>query len=1656
LLPDTILPEGLAAEEEREACRALKGQMLRQEVYALDGTDKEPHPYTVTEQNFTIRMVQPRGSNRHAVFFTHTRESITFHYERNPVDPRVQHALTLELDDYGNLLKEVAIGYGRRAMIRVVDETGEVRSIFNPALEEFGKDDSEKQTTTLITYTEKDFTSVVDESDAYRTPLIAEIRTYELTGYAPTGTEGRFQPQDFVRPDPDESSRLIHVFDREIPYEASSTGGRERRLVECVRTYYRSDDLGASVNDPDALLPLGKLESLALPGETYRLAFTPGLIEAIFRWNGELLIPDPFRLLGGQSPDRGGYVDLDSDGHWWIPSGRIFYSPDLADTPLQEMPYARQHFFFPFRFRDPFGQTNRVRYDEYDLLVEETRDPLGNTSRAENDYRELQPRQVTDPNGNRSEVVFDALGMVVGTAVMGRPEEGLGDSLEGFQADLTETEILRHLADPLRNPHALLQRATTRLVYDFFAYQRTKNQPNPQPSVVYTLARETHESDLLPGEQTNVRHSFSYIDGFSRKIQKKIQSEPGPVPERDATDKIIVGADGQPVMTPHNVSPRWVGSGWMVFNNKGKPVRKYEPFFTDTHLFEFAPKIGVSPVLFYDPVERVVATLHPDHTWEKVLFDPWRQETWDVNDTVLLDPATDPNVGDFFRRLSEEEYLPIWYSRRIDGTLGVEEQKAARKTAIHAGTPTVIHFDALGRAFLTVAHNRFQRDGESFDEKYETRTELDIEGNTRAVMDAKGWVVMRYDYHMAQPERREEEDEEDRHDPHLLHQASMEAGERWMLSDVAGNPIRAWDSRGFSRRMTYDELRRSTGLYVTEEGIECLVERIEYGENEGDHSNLRTRVYRQFDQAGVVTYGAYDFKGNLLRTSRQLAKEYKITLNWEEYVPLENDTYESNTTHDALNRPTTVTTPDGSVIHHTFNEANLLEKVDVMLRGATSNGQPVWTSFITNIDYDAKGQRTRIDYGNGVSTFYAYDPLTYRLTYLETRRNPVAFPGDCPQPPAAGWPGCQVQDLHYTYDPAGNITCIRDEAQQAVFFRNKRVEPSAEYTYDALYRLIEATGREHLGQNGSPILHSHNDSLCVGLLHPGDGNAMGRYLERYIYDEVGNFLSMQHQGTDPSHPGWTRTYAYNEPSLIEPGKVSNRLSCTQVGNGTTATSEVYTYDAHGNMTSMPHLSQMNWDFNDQLQSVDLGGGGTAYYLYDALGERVRKVVERQNGTLKEERIYLGGFEIYRKYNGNGTTVKLERETLHIMDDKDRIALVETRTQGNDSSPGQLIRYQLGNHLGSVSLELDDDARIISYEEYSPYGSTVYQAVNKQIKAARKRYRFTGKERDEKTGLNYHSARYYAPWLGRWTSCDPGGIIDELCLYQYTNNTPTIKHDLTGHQSLKIYWIVPREVKTVEQFKEWAKKMEIEYEGEPWSETIKWRGRERRIWRAKGGFWFSSTGRGSYEIDLETGEPPRMGRGEPIPPPKWDVDPLRGFFPISGHHPSIPGNAAPAKSKTAHNQKHDSSNANKGFRYKLPLLGKIIEDLKKLFHFQEDTQNKWMEKILRTRIGEIAVGIALIAASIIEFKNLIAVLEMNEIKSTLAMAIVVKDTLRRYAAIGFKMASGTALVMFGLSETSNKDRLKNAKQIYNLRDYDEMEESVRKELWHRVKNEINND
>ncbi len=285
-----------------------------------------------------------------------------------------------------------------------------------------------------------------------------------------------------------------------------------------------------------------------------------------------------------------------------------------------------------------------------------------------------------------------------------------------------------------------------------------------------------------------------------------------------------------------------------------------------------------------------------------------------------------------------------------------------------------------------------------------------------------------------------------------------------------------------------------------------------------------------------------------MRSTRQLVQDYKATPDWSQNPQpvLETEIFASSTRYDALNRPIQMVAPHGNqanskinVIRPGYNEANLLERVDAWL-GQTAEPSALLDPpsanlhAVTNIDYDAKGQRTRIDYGNGALTEYTYDDQTFRLIHLTTDAAASTPRADV---------AVHVQDLFYTYDPAGNITHIRDDAQQTIYFNGQVVPPQCDYVYDAIYRLINATGREHIGQLAQPQT-TWNDEFRVNLPHPGDGQAMRNYTEQYLYDAVGNFEKLIHQAANGN---WTRTYAYNEASLIEAAKKSNRLSSTTGG-----------------------------------------------------------------------------------------------------------------------------------------------------------------------------------------------------------------------------------------------------------------------------------------------------------------------------------------------------------------------------------------------------------------------------------------------------------------------------------------------------------------------------
>ena len=395
---------------------------------------------------------------------------------------------------------------------------------------------------------------------------------------------------------------------------------------------------------------------------------------------------------------------------------------------------------------------------------------------------------------------------------------------------------------------------------------------------------------------------------------------------------------------------------------------------------------------------------------------------------------------------------------------------------------------------------------------------------------------------------------------------------------------------------------------------------------------------------------------------------------------------------------------------------------------------------------------------------YTYDANRFRLTRLLTKRDISGTP-------------VTIRDLNYTYDAVGNITAIEDDAQQTEFFSNTQVTPDRTFTYDALYRLIEATGREKVALSQvTPGWSSYGGS--TGGLPDGSAanTALRSYTQTYDYDQVGNFNSMAHSPSSGS--SWTRNYQLSSGS--------NQLEATSIPGSPSSYSDTYAYNKRGAMTYLPHLKtgtgitqNVYRDFRDHLRSVDLPNtNDSAHYVYDSGGQRVAKRVVQ--GANTEVRVYLGPFEVYRKYVSG--TLDDELETLHLMDGEQRVAMAETVTLSGGSTPGTMSnvwRYQLTDHLGTACMEVDESGSLISYEEYHPYGTTAWYAEASSISVSAKRYRYTGMERDEETGLQYHSQRYLMCWLGRWERVDPAGIAPGINRLRYARCNPVGFHDQSG-------------------------------------------------------------------------------------------------------------------------------------------------------------------------------------------------------------------------------------------------------------------------------------
>ncbi|AYQ56387.1 hypothetical protein MS2017_0654 [Bathymodiolus thermophilus thioautotrophic gill symbiont] len=259
-------------------------------------------------------------------------------------------------------------------------------------------------------------------------------------------------------------------------------------------------------------------------------------------------------------------------------------------------------------------------------------------------------------------------------------------------------------------------------------------------------------------------------------------------------------------------------------------------------------------------------------------------------------------------------------------------------------------------------------------------------------------------------------------------------------------------------------------------------------------------------------------------------------------------------------------------------------------------------------------------------------------------------------------------------------------------------------------------------------------------------NALEPYHQTYTYDISNNLTHLSHQANSNT---WQQTIA------IHPH--NNR--------GTETPQSTTDFDTNGNLLTLNNIGTLHWHYNNTLNKLTQQdkNNTTEYYVYDHQGNRVRTVIE-SNKQIQSQRNYLPSLDT------STNKAKQQTNTLHI----------GTHILSEINKDNPQARYQLSSHLKTNTLELNDQAQIISYESYSPYGATTLIAGKNKAQVQQKRYRYTGKERDDSSGLCYYGARYLAPWMARWISPDSTGTVNGLNLYTYVSNNPLKYIDPTGH------------------------------------------------------------------------------------------------------------------------------------------------------------------------------------------------------------------------------------------------------------------------------------
>jgi len=1364
---------------EQEAYRTLHGAILRKEVYGNDDTPWKNIPYTVSETQYRVEEKQLLGANKYSVFQLINQQNISYDYERNAEDPKVHHSFNLTTNPYGTVIESCQVTYPRRKVTEDLDvQTQKQQKQLWISYEKIDLFNSKKADA---------FWGLIPpnqhNSKEYFIDIPLAHQQFEINGKDLLNGQLYF---DF--------NKIAELVNRV----------EHQQLLYWERHYYFDVTQQKELAFGQVTVPAlhHRTESVEFDQSKLKTDFDSQVIENNVLVN---LMTNGNNETHGA---KGGYITFVKDENQ--PNQEKYYwNPGSAQSY-----HTQGGFCLPKEYYDPFqysyinhaALSQRVIktyyiYDDYYLFIKEITDPYQNQIQLlDFDYQILHPRTIQDINSNTHSVLFDPLGMVIATSENGTQEGkpvGFGN-LSEF-TPFTKDQI----HDFLNTPTSITSNVFTVANFFYYDLHAWKNDHIPTHAVHITRTNYLNED-------ADFKIQIDYRDGFGRELQGKTYCDAPQITRRwdSGIQKIV----------EENVSTGWLTSGAVIYDDKGHTIKRYEPYFASHWYYvdeQVLNQVGHTSTIFYDALGRQVLEHSPEGFYSKTLLGTL---LWlDSSPLIVSGFLNEKLYGNLGNTVSEanQKYLCFvpnaWSSLAYDRNdcINISDYQPTdginidtftfNKSKVFANTPHIHIENALGKVIqseqLLVSHEN-ERNANFFT--------FDIQGNELTSADQRLHAVshknFQYTYNLTKKS---------------IKVVATDAGAKWSLQDVVGNPIYSNDSRNTQQFYTYDVLHRPTETYVNNSnlGIDQVVQKIMYGDSRFNPTtpyfklpeklNLRGKTVIHFDQSGLNIIPSYDIHGHPLLSAQWLKKGYQEEANWNSLdttdlqilvaciigkytrndyysnvlphtigvslmpnVSEEPDCFITSTTIDALGRKLNSTDADGNIQTPTYYATNWIKSLNI-IAGIKASSVQAPTPGFTNVHYNAKGMRTSICFDNGTKTTYSYDPFNFELTEIKSTRkkgNNIEV----------------IQHLQYHHDPVGNVTGIVNLYISTVFFNNQQVSARTCYTYNSLYQLIKVIGRENAGmwKNTQSNQNKFNKVFFANMgMQLRNGRALQNYIQNYTYDESGNLTTLNHGAQATTR---TNTIQLNNNQILSSGYGY-------------ATPKSYRYDANGNMTTLDGRQGVKWNYRNNMSSAIIlerenAPNDAEYYVYNTLGQRVRKVQEQKgvnNSTTIKEVIYLGGIEVRKTYTVNSSgTVNTSSKEWHCVRLKGGTNSFctwrywVTGTVGIEEKKVQ-FRYQHSDTLNSSILELDENAKVITYEEYYPYGGTSIVTATNQTEIKNKHYHYSNQEKDSVTGLYYYGMRYYSPWLARWTCTDPAGTIDGLNIYVFVKGNPVTHVDVGG-------------------------------------------------------------------------------------------------------------------------------------------------------------------------------------------------------------------------------------------------------------------------------------